>query len=442
MFGRDAACRLVDGFYGVASSRILELSRSGRIPSSRELLFIGTIAAFQQFIVSRETDWHTYAVVTALFAESILIGFLLAERSKRRKVQAERDRAHNALRESEEKNRAILTALPDLMFLLDENGTYLDWYAADVADLYVPPEQFLGRKMREIMPPDLAEAFEEHFHKVLSSGEPSTVEYSLVMHNRTKFFETRIVKCGTSKLLSIVRDLTEKKYAETELQQLSSRLLSLQDDERRRIARELHDGTAQNLFAISVNLENLQHPKVGLASGGLQLVKECQELCEESLREVRTLSYVIHPPTLDRVGLIPTLRWYIDGFVRRSGVKVQLQADEGIGRLPVEVETDLFRIVQEGLSNVLRHSGSNVASVVIERRGDQVVLQIKDSGRGMARGSNSDTTDRFGIGIPSMRERLRRLRGQLEVKSAADGVALVARVPVATEREPDETSAR
>jgi two-component system, NarL family, sensor kinase len=217
--------------------------------------------------------------------------------------------------------------------------------------------------------------------------------------------------------------------------------LSLQDDERRRIARELHDGAAQNLFAISVNLENLQHPKVGLTSSGVELVKECQELCEESLREVRTLSYVIHPPTLDRVGLIPTLQWYIDGFVRRSGVTVQLHADEGVGRLPLEVETDLFRIVQEGLSNVLRHSGSNVASVLIERRGDQVVLQIKDNGRGMAGGANSDATE-FGIGIPSMRERLRRLRGHLEVKSAADGVALVARVPVSAEKEPDETNAR
>jgi PAS domain S-box-containing protein len=442
MFGRDAACRLVDGFYGVASSRIQELARSRRIPNGRELLFVGSIAAFQQFFASLETDWRTYVVVSALFAESILIGFLLAERSRRRKVQAERDRAHNALQESEEKNRAILTALPDLMFLQDEHGTYLDWYAADAGDLYVPPEQFLGRTMRETMPPDLAERFEEHFHKVLSSGEPSTVEYNLVIHNRTRFFETRIVKCGESKLLSIVRDVTEKKYAETELQQLSSRLLSLQDDERRRIARELHDGAAQNLFAISVNLENLQHPKVGLTSGGLEVVKECQELCEESLREVRMLSYVIHPPALDRVGLIPTLRWYIDGFVRRCGVKVQLQADEGMGRLPLEVETDLFRIVQEALSNVFRHSGSNVASVLIERRGDEVMLQIKDNGRGMPRGANLDAIDRFGIGIPSMRERLRRLSGHLEVKSATDGVVLLARVPVTAEREPDETSAR
>jgi PAS domain S-box-containing protein len=434
MFGPDAACRLVDGFCEVAATRIQELSRWRRIPSGRELLFVGSIAAFQQFSALQGYEWRGYLITTVLFTESILIGFLLVERSRRRKIEAERDKAHTALQESEERNRAILTALPDLMFLQDENGTYLDWYAADPGNLYVSPDQFLGRRMREIMPAELVDIFEEQFQKVLTSGEPSTVEYNLSIQNRIKFFETRIVKCGQSKLLSIVRDVTEKRHAETELQQLSSRLLSLQDDERRRIARELHDGAAQNLFAITVNLQNLQHPKVGLASNGLELVKECQELCEESLREVRTLSYVIHPPALDRVGLVPTLAWYIDGFGRRSGIKVQLHADDDIGRLSLEVEIDLFRIVQEGLSNVFRHSGSDVASVEIRRRGDQVVLQIKDNGRGMLRKANSDAVDRFGIGIPSMRERLRRLRGHLEVKSAADGVALVARIPVAAER--------
>src|SRR5215813_4261576 len=104
MFGREAACRLVDGFCGIATTRIQELSRLRRFPSGRELLFVGSIAAFQQVFASRESDWRTYVIITVLFAESILIGFLLTERSKRRKVQEERDRAHNALRASEEKS--------------------------------------------------------------------------------------------------------------------------------------------------------------------------------------------------------------------------------------------------------------------------------------------------------------------------------------------------
>ncbi len=414
-------------------------NRSRRYPTGGELLLVGSVAAFQQFIATQQREWPTLLVATILFAESILLGFLLTERAKRRKVQAERDRAYQALQESEEKTRAILTALPDLMFLMDEDGTYLDWYAADINNLYVPSHKFLGRKMRDIMPPELAQTLDENFRKVFHSGEPATVEYSLVLQGNRRFFETRLVKCGQSKLLSIVRDVTEKRQAETELRQLSSRLLSLQDDERRRIARELHDNTAQNLFAITVNLENLQHPKVGLTLSGLEVVRECQELCEQSLREVRTLSYVIHPPTLDRVGLIPTLRWYIDGFNRRSGIDVELHAEDNIGRLPIEVETDLFRIVQEGLSNVFRHSGSHVASVIIERHDDQVVLQIKDSGRGMPdERTDSDGTEEFGIGIPSIRERVRRLRGHLDMRSA-DGVALLVRVPVPAEVESHET---
>jgi PAS domain S-box-containing protein len=441
MFRRDAACRrLVDRVFVVAGSRVRKILKVFRFPKQHELLLVGGIAAFQHSISSQQSDPRMLIVITVLFAESIFIGFLIAERLKRRIIQAERDMAHAALQESEEKNRAILSALPDLMFLMDENGTYLDCHAADVNGLYVPPERFLGRKMREVMPPDLAELFEEHLRKVSISGLPSAVEYSMVVNNKPNYFEARIVKCGQSKLLSIVRDVTEKKHAETEFQQLSSRLLSLQDDERRRIARELHDGTAQNLFAITVNLQNLQNVKVGLTSSGLELVKECEELCEESLREVRTLSYVIHPPGLDRVGLIPTLRWYIDGFTRRSGIDVKLCADQSWGRLPLDVEIDLFRIVQEGLSNVFRHSGSPVASVVLERRIDEAVLKITDSGHGMLReNANSYRTERFGVGIPSMRERVRRLGGNLDIKSAADGVVIVARVPVPAERELSET---
>src|SRR5262245_6251858 len=130
MFGREAAFRLVDGFFEIAGTRIQELLRWRRIPSGRELLFVGSIAVFQQLIGLRVSEWRSYVITAALLAESILLGLLLTERSRRRKIQAERDRANSALRESEERNRAILTALPDLMFLQDESGTYLDWYAA------------------------------------------------------------------------------------------------------------------------------------------------------------------------------------------------------------------------------------------------------------------------------------------------------------------------
>jgi len=364
-------------------------------------------------------------------AQAVIIVVFLVGRSRYRRLKKDHERAAAALKESEAKNAAILTALPDMMFLLDEDGTYLDWYAKDPSGLYAPPEEFLGKNMRHVMPPELAEVFADSFRKVLSSGEPETVEYTLVIHSETKFFETRIVKCGDGRLLSIVRDLTEKKHAEQQLQQLSSRLLSLQDEERRTIAGELHDVTAQNLFAITINLETLRQQMTDSSPSGMEILNECQNLCEQSLQEVRTLSYTLHPPALDRHGVMPTLHWYIQKFGERTGMEISLDVSPDLGRLPLEMETDIFRIVQEGLSNIIRHSGSRTASVEIKKRSKQFVLQIKDNGRGLPdRTADSENGSRFGVGLPSMRERVRRWGGQLHIRSGDDGVLLLIHVPI------------
>jgi len=376
-------------------------------------------------------------------AQAIIIAAFLAGRARYRRLKKQYERAAAALRESEAKNTAILTALPDMMFLLDENGTYLDWYAKDPSGLYAPPEQFLGKNMRQVMPPELVEVFADSFRKVLSSDEPETVEYTLVMHGETKFFETRIVKCGDRRLLSIVRDLTEKKHAEQQLQQLSSRLLSLQDEERRRIAGELHDVTAQNLFAITINLETLRQQMTDLAPSGMEILNECQNLCEQSLQEVRTLSYTLHPPALDRHGIMPSLHWYIQKFGERTGMEISLDASPDLGRLPLEMETDIFRIVQEGLSNIVRHSGSRTASVQIKKRSDQFVLQIKDNGRGLSdRNVDSENGSRFGVGLPSMRQRVRRWGGHLHIRSGDEGVLLLIHVPIPQMSHSNETGIR
>ena len=382
-------------------------------------------------------------VVALGAAQAIIIAVFLVGRSRYRRLKKEHERAAAALRESEAKNTAILTAVPDKMFLLDENGTYLDWYAKDPSGLYAPPEQFLGKNMRQVMPPELAELFADSFRKVLSSDEPDTVEYTLVMQGETKFFETRIVKCGDGRLLSIVRDLTEKKHAEQQLQQLSSRLLSLQDEERRRIAGELHDVTAQNLFAITINLETLRQQMTDLAPSGMEILNEYQNLCEQSLQEVRTLSYTLHPPALDRHGVMPSLDWYIQKFGERTGMEITLDASPDLGRLPLEMETDIFRIVQEGLSNIVRHSGSRTASVQIRKRSGHFVLQIRDKGRGLPdRNVDSENGARFGVGLPSMRERVRRWGGHLHIRSGDDGVLLLIHVPIPQMSHSHETVIR
>jgi signal transduction histidine kinase len=230
------------------------------------------------------------------------------------------------------------------------------------------------------------------------------------------------------------------KAAEEELRKLPARLLNAQDEERRRIARELHDTTAQNMTALRMNLGRLE--REGLPPSAAQILADCRTLCDASLREIRTLSYLLHPPMLDEVGLVSALRWFIDGLETRSGLRVTLDAPPAMDRLPAPLERDLFAVVQEALLNVVRHSGSNTADVRLERQATQLVLRIRDDGRGMSGPPSPEQPGEWavvGVGIPSMRERVRQNGGRLEFQSNEQGTTLIAMVPLQAER-PDPPS--
>jgi len=231
-------------------------------------------------------------------------------------------------------------------------------------------------------------------------------------------------------------DITERKLAERELQHLSARLLDSQDQERRRIARELHDGTAQNLCAMVFNLEYIKQSEFPLPDKLQRMLSDCQAHCQQSLQEIRTLSYLLHPPMIDQVGLHKALRWYVDGFAKRSGIDVELIATSDIGRLPAAIEMDLFRVVQECLANIHRHSGSRTALVRLDRQSDQVSLQVEDKGRGMPvkiLRAESEDAGLFGVGLSGMRQRLRHIGGRLEIESGSHGTTITAIVPVPVE---------
>lgn len=216
------------------------------------------------------------------------------------------------------------------------------------------------------------------------------------------------------------------------LRELTGRLMQSQDDERRRIARELHDSVGQTLAALSMNLTKVEGD-IERLNQTAKTIADSSALVQEMNKEVRTMSYLLHPPMLDEAGLASALRWYVDGFTQRSGIQVDLEITEDFGRVQPELETAVFRTVQECLTNVHRHSGSKTATVRLLHCASELRLQVKDDGTGIA----AEKLDKVasdgapGVGIRGMRERLRQLGGTLEVNSSQTGTTVEVRVPVA-----------
>jgi len=215
------------------------------------------------------------------------------------------------------------------------------------------------------------------------------------------------------------------------LRRLSAQVMSTQDSERRRIARELHDSLGQYLAGLKLNVNLLrQVPR------NAQLWAEAEELLEQCIAEVRTLSYLLHPPMMDEVGLASAAQWHVEGFGQRSGLKVSLDTAENLERLPDAVELALFRALQEALSNVHRHSGASVVDVRILRDAEQVILEVRDNGRGIPRElllRLNDGGSSAGVGLAGMRERVRELGGELGIESDPTGSLLRITIPVAVD---------
>jgi PAS domain S-box-containing protein len=227
----------------------------------------------------------------------------------------------------------------------------------------------------------------------------------------------------------IVRDTTERRQAEENLRDLSGRLLHAQDEERRRIARELHDSAGQLIAALSINLGRLTREANKIGADAVEIVRQSAALVDELSTEVRTISYLLHPPLLDEVGLVPALRGFVEGFQERSRIKVDFEIAEDFGRLSQDAETTIFRMVQESLTNIHRHSESPMASIRISRGEEQVRLEIQDRGKGIPAGKQSPGD--AGVGIRGMRERVRQLGGKFEIRSSQEGTVVLAELPTA-----------
>jgi signal transduction histidine kinase len=248
--------------------------------------------------------------------------------------------------------------------------------------------------------------------------------------NRRKNERTRLVQENLEALNR--QQAAELGHAHKHVRDLTTQVLHLQDEERRRLARELHDGVGQLLAALSMNLGSIANDLERLSETANK-VADSSALVSDMTRDIRTISYLLHPPLLDEVGLRPALQVYIEGFAERSKISVDLDLSEDFGRLPRDTETAVFRFVQECLTNVHRHSESLVAHVRVTRSDGRVEVEVRDKGKGIPAEKISEltVTGSPGVGLRGMKERLAQLGGNLEINSNGNGTAIVARLPVA-----------
>jgi two-component system, NarL family, sensor kinase len=346
------------------------------------------------------------------------------------------------LQGAEHPYRTLVETIDEGAATLTEDGTVLYSNKSFAGILDAPLEKFIGVPLERFVSGEDLEHLKTLFvgAKTASTrgeirlktrnGRPRTVRLTL-SPNR---------ELGLEAICAVATELTELmetnealRVTETSLRQLSGRLLQLQDEERRRIARDLHDVTGQKIAVLSMSLDRVARLVDPRKTEIKETLGESCDVVRKIAEEIRTLSYLLHPPLLDESGLPSAVRWYAEGFEKRSGIHVKVEVDTGLGRLPAEAETALFRVVQESLTNVHRYSGSASAEIRVFTISGQVRLEVIDRGKGIKAGKNHASLDGaapLGVGIPGMRERLRQLGGQLEVDFGTNGTRVVAIVPM------------
>jgi PAS domain S-box-containing protein len=363
----------------------------------------------------------------------------------------DRFQASEALRRSEKLLRVVLDTIPVAVFVMDRDGDVMlhnpaaERIWSDViakgADRYPATKAWWHGSGTPLRREDWAS------YRALTRGETSldeVVDIEAFDGTRKIVRNSAIpIRDAAQTIVGAVvvnEDVTarmtaarELKKSEAHMRTLAMRLLRAQDEERRRIARMLHETTAQDLAALRMMLWRLLDACAKSSAGFRRRLEEAVEILDGSIKGVRTLSYLLHPPGLDEAGLPAALKWYADGFAERSGIGVTLDVPQVFPRLSREVETTLFRVVQEALINIHRHAASPTATIRLTQPGEKVLLEVEDRGRGIA--SDVSAAIRaghgaFGVGIAAARERLKQLGGALHIETGREGTVVRATVPM------------
>jgi PAS domain S-box-containing protein len=355
--------------------------------------------------------------------------------------------AQEELPQREDMYRVLVEQIPALVFI-----AYLE---RGVSEAYVSPqiESALGFSQEEWLEdpirwygqihPEDKQRWSVDAAEMFLTGKPLKSAYRVIARDgRVVWFqcEVRMVRKPDGRpwfLHGVGFDISELKQTEEALQErtlefqnLSSRLLRMQDEERRRIARELHDSLGQYLSALKMNLSMLRNSR---AKDRDALYLETEKMADRCIAETRTLSHLLHPPVLDEIGFAASAEWYVEGFTKRSGIKVTLDLPSNLERLPDAAEVALFRVLQEALTNIHRHSESPAAEIHLEINDFEVSLQIRDHGRGIPPEllkRFQKTGGQIGVGLSGMRERVNELGGRLKIYSDSQGTLVSVTLPV------------
>ena len=406
-FVNDAYCR----FWNLTLDELLGRKFIELIPPQARSAVLEQIAALPRGISSHEHEvtlpngtvgwqhWINHAIVDSS-------GRLVELQGVGRDI-TDRKRAEETIRGLQARNSAMLRAIPDLMFVILTDGTFVDYHAKDPSLLYVPASGFIGNKIRDIMPPDLADALMNALDRSSRTDEPVVVEYELPVDGRLRQFETRLVRSGNDRVLSIVREVTDWKRANERNRELAGRLIASQEAERQRIGRELHDDLSQKLALLSVSFDRMSRSLGSQHEQWHELRAQIMDLAAN----IHNLSHELHPIKLQTLGLVESLRSLCHDMATQSGVHVSLVHENVPTAIDPRVALCLYRIAQEALHNIARHSGAREADLRLRTEHESLVLQIADSGIGF----ESEKAERAGLGLVSMRERVALLNGQLEL---------------------------